>query len=68
MYFIQISLLYFSQLKDIGINFQYFTRTFPFVSKGHFLNINSKSYALDKNLVDVFFLERQLKFGIRTQY
>lgn len=67
MYFIQISLLYFSQIKDIGINFQYFIRTFPFVSKGHFLNINSKSYALDKNLVDVF-LERQLKFGIRTQY
>lgn len=67
MYFIQISLLYFSQIKDIGINFQYFTRTFPFVSKRHFLNINSKSYALDKNLVDVF-LERQLKFGIRIQY
>lgn len=67
MYFIQISLLYFSQIKDIGINFQYFIRAFPFVSKGNFLNINSKSYALDKNLVNVF-LERQLKFGIRTQY
>lgn len=67
MYFIQILLLYFSQIKDIGINFQHFIRTLPFVSKGHFLNMNSKSYALDKNLVEVS-LERQVKFGITTQY
>lgn len=52
---------------NIGINFQHFIRTLPFVSKGHFLNMNSKSYALDKNLVEVS-SERQVKFGITTQY
>lgn len=67
MCFIQISLLYFSQIKDIDIDFQYFIHTLSFIIKEHFLNMNSKSYVLDKNLADVF-LARQLKFEITTQY